>query len=167
MKFEPLTRKTKQLIIEAIPATYFKTHQELVDEGKVLLGINAVPGDPTERERLIDEIGKLLKRAPYPEGQPDAELVRGRYLSAVGIIYGLILAEQFGWEMCWLRDADEEIEDGVKSIINPDRSYFLAPIGVASKEMYHQQGETLAVYEKIKSGNLPDVPPGSFHEIKP
>jgi hypothetical protein len=155
------------MIIEAVPSEYQESYSKSVADGMEIFGIREVPDSSEEREALIGKIASLLEKAPYPKGRVDAELVRGRYLSSVGIIYGMILAEEFGWQMCWLREDDEEIEDGVDSLVSPDQSYFLAPIGVASKELYQRGGETRAVYEKIKRGDLPDVPPGSFHEIKP
>ena len=155
------------MIIDEIPHEYQESYCKTVADGMRIFGIDEIPSTNSEREALIDKISNLLKKAPYPKGRVDAELVRGRYLSSVGIIYGMILAREFGWKMCWLREDDEEIEDGVDSLVSPDQAYFLAPIGVASKELYQHGRETRAVYEKIKRGDLPDVPPGSFHEIKP
>jgi hypothetical protein len=153
------------MIIEPIQKKYLKVHKELIAEGRKIFEINSIPKNGIERKKLVAKVDSILRKVPYPAGQPNAELVKGRFLSAVGITYGLILAEEFGWNFCEIHQDDESVDDGVKSVVSPDRAYFLYPIGAVYKEAHQHGGETFTIYEKIKRGDLPDVPPGAFLDL--
>ena len=154
------------MIIESIPSDYYDAHQQLIVEGLQILGVEEIPKTKTGRLSLLAKFDSILSDVPCPVGQVDSELIKGRFLSAVGIVYGLIVAEEISWEMCWLRDEGDDIDDGVDSVVSPDRAYFFTPIAVVSKEAYQHGKETVKVYEKIISRDFPDMPPGSFYEIQ-
>lgn len=153
------------MIIEAIPLEYRPIHSELVSEGFKIFDLRELPKSPNERDQVVSQIAQILNNVPYPADRPDAEIVKGRFLSSVGIVFGMLVAEENGWEFCWMRKEDEKVDDGVKSVVSSDRSYFVYPIGVVYKEARRHGDECRKVYEKIKTGNLPDVPAGSFFEI--
>ena len=141
--------------------------EESQKRGLEIFGLSELPENMKECEGQIGRIADILSKVPYPVGRVDAELVKGRFLSSVGLIYGLLIEKSLGWILCQIRSDDSEEDDFVDAVVNPDKSHFIYPIGIAYKEAHQHGGETLSIYEKIKNGNLPDVPPGSFHEIKP
>ncbi len=110
-------------------------------------------------------MSNILDEVPYPSGQVDAELIKGRYLAALGVVFALVISKAFGWHFCELRKENERREDSVNAVVSPDQSYFVFPIGVVYKEAHRHGDECWRVYEKIKTGNLPDVLRGSFFEI--
>lgn len=144
-----------------------ETSAESLKRGFQIMGLSETPIGVEECEACLAKLPATLSQVPYPVGRVDAELIKGRYLSSVGLIYGMLIEKAFGWSLCQIRPDDSEEDDTVDAVVSPDRSYFVYPIGVVYKEAHRHSGETRAVYEKIKRGDLPNVPPGSFHEIKP
>lgn len=133
--------------------------------GLSILAVKSIPESEPECTELVNNIAEVLKNVPYPIGQVEAELIKGQFLSAVGVIYGLILERAFNWTFCEIRPDDSGANDGVIAVISPDQAYFVYPIGVVYKEAHRHGNECRKVYDKIKTGNLPDVPAGSFFEI--
>jgi hypothetical protein len=139
----------------------------VASRGFDIFGIDKIPNVRSDIEALLGMVPEILKNAPAPTGAVDAPLRRGQYLSGVGLIVGMLFEAAFGWSLAEIRKDDEDVDDGVMCVLSPDNAYFVFPIALAYKEAHWHGGETRAVYEKIKRGDLPDVPPGSFHEIKP
>lgn len=133
--------------------------------GFSILAVKSIPESESECDELVNRVSEALKNVPYPIGQAEAELIKGQFLSAIGVIYGLIMERAFKWTFCEIRPAESRANDGVTAVISPDQAYFVYPIGVVYKEAHRHGDECRKVYEKIKTGNLPDVPAGSFFEI--
>lgn len=138
----------------------------VASRGFEIFGIDEIPKEITSIEKLFSLLPQILRNAPAPTGAVDAPLRRGQYLSGVGLVLGMLIESAFGWRLCEIRKDDENVDDGVMCVVSPDMGHFFYPIGMAYKEAHWQGGETHVIYEKIKRGDLPDVPPGSLHEIK-
>jgi hypothetical protein len=139
--------------------------QTVVTRGLSIFGITHLPRTQSEATYCLERVPAILKVAPKPTGAVDAPLRQGQHLSAVGVVYGSILQLVFGWTLCEIREDDSRPEDGIVAIVSPDQSYFIFPIDLVYKEERRHGDECRRVYEKIKTKNLPDVPPGSFFEI--
>jgi hypothetical protein len=92
---------------------------------------------------------------------------RGNYQSALGAVVAKELSEALGWHIAWIRSEKETVDDNVLSVIDSERRFVIFPILLARRAQSAKIAPCVSVYEKIKRGDLPDVPPGSFHEIKP
>lgn len=144
-----------------------KSIDRVVERGFGIFQITEIPKLVADIEKTLLLVPQILVKAPAPTGAVDAPLRRGQYLSGVGLVVGMLFESAFGWSLCEIRKDDEDVDDGVTCVVSPDQTYFFYPIGVVYKEAHRHGGETRAIYEKIKRGDLPDVPPGSFYEIKP
>lgn len=142
-----------------------KQISSITRKGCKILGIENVPTSEGDCLNLIGKISTALNEVPYPAGQVDAEMIKGQYLTAVGIVFAHLIANAFGWQFCEIRKENERREDAVDAVVSPDQSHFVFPIGIVYKEAHRHGDECRKVYEKIKTGNLPDVPAGSFFEI--
>ncbi len=147
------------------PIQNAEVFQTIVTRGLSVFEIAHLPSTQSDAEFWLGKIPDILKLAPKPTGSADAPLRRGQYLSAVGIVYGKILQLIFGWSLCEVREDHSQPEDGAVAVVSPDLSYVVYPIALARKEAHRQEDECRRVYEKIKTGNLQDVPPGSLFEI--
>lgn len=139
----------------------------VASRGFKIFGIDEIPKVVTSIEELLNMLPQILRNTPDPTGTVDAPLRRGQYLSGVGLVVGMLIESAFDWRLCEIRKDDENVDDGVMCVVSPDMGHFIYPIGLVYKEAHWHGGETRAIYEKIKRGDLPDVPPGSFCEIKP
>lgn len=139
--------------------------QRITRKGCEILGIETVPTSECDSLNLIGKISAALNEVPYPAGQVDAEMIKGQYLTAMGIVYAHLIAYACGWQFCEIRKENERRGDAVNAVVSPDRCHFVFPIGVVYKEAHCHDDECRKVYEKIKTGNLPDVPAGSFFEV--
>lgn len=92
---------------------------------------------------------------------------RGNYQSALGAVIAKELSETFEWEIAWIRKENENSDDNVLSVIDLERRFVIFPILLARRSLSAKTNSCVSIYEKIRRGELPDTPPGSFHLIKP
>jgi hypothetical protein len=116
-------------------------------------------------DEIAKSVSSILEKTPDPSGAVDAPLRRGQYLTAVGFIFGQLIASKFGWKFCEIRKDCEREDEGITAVVSPERTYFIYPIGVVHMEAQRHGGETLSIYEKIKRGDLPELPPGAFLDL--
>jgi hypothetical protein len=152
------------MIVDFIDQREDELYSGLYEQGLKIIG-------QSNRCEVLDKLEALdsASRAAGDHKDYPNELAksRGNYLSALGAVMAKELSEAFGWQIAWLRREKQTPDDNVLSVIDPERRFVIFPILLARPSRSPQIAPCVSIYAKIKRGDLPDVPPGSFHEIKP
>ena len=120
---------------------------------------------PETAKPIATSIPSYFDRAPKKDGiDPKQEMRLGQFHTALGYAYATAFAAITDWtyEYVGFEQDNFDPEDGIDTLVSPDQSVIIFPIGEVRKDFYRGSNCCAYLVEAVLRGEIPDHPKSSF-----
>lgn len=143
------------------PIWYLSSHEQIEARAFDLCG--EISSETAKH--IATSIPSYFDRAPKMQGiDPKHEMRLGQFQTALGFAYATAFAAITDWtyEYVGFEQDNFDPEDGIDTLVSPDQSVIIFPIGEVRKDFYRRSNCCAYLIEAVLRGEIPIHPRGSF-----
>ena len=148
------------------PLWYLSVHEQIEARAYEICGEIS----PETAERIATSIPSFFDRAPKKEGvDPAHEMRLGQFQTALGYAFATSFAAITDWtyEYVGFEQDNFNPEDGIDTLVSPDRSVIIFPIGEVRKDFLRGSSCCEFLIRAVLNGEIPAHPKESFVHWNP
>jgi len=148
------------------PLWYLSSHEQIEARASYLCGEIS----PETAKNIATSIPAYFDRAPKKEGvDPKYEMRLGQFQTALGYAFATAFVAISDWtyEYVGFEQDGFDPEDGIDTLVSPDQSVIIFPIGEVRKDFYRGSNCCKYLVEAVLRGDIPSYPKGTFEHWNP